>query len=134
MTPIVLKNIPENFAKFEVQKIHTKKLPKSLKTERAVARNNSDTDLQDLDEQIDKMVVRVKNDGPARKDTGKKYGTTKICKVCGKEGNMATIRNHIEAKHITGGRHTCDLCGKILKTRNSLGAHKSTFHRVINIS
>ena len=53
----------------------------------------------------------------------------RICKVCGKEGSMQLIKQHIEAKHITGISIPCDLCGKAQGSRNSLRSHKSVYHR-----
>ena len=82
-------------------------------------------DLQDLDAKIRSMMEH----------TGKSIFSSvnnpavMLCKLCGKDGQMANIKNHIEANHITGVSHTCDICGKICKTRNSLNVHKSTDHR-----
>ena len=53
-----------------------------------------------------------------------------MCKVCGKEGQMSNIWNHIEAKHATShASYTCDLCGKNSRSRNGLFLHKSVYHR-----
>ena len=38
--------------------------------------------------------------------------TTKVCKVCGKEGLATNVKQHIEAKHISGIMQTCDFCEK----------------------
>ena len=102
----------------EVQKI-LPMLPKSF--EGTVALNNSDS-LQQLDEQINAMSETSEKHSTKRR--GKKDGKLRVCKVCGKEGPRTTIRNHIEAKHIIGVSHNCDLCGKISKTKNALGSHK----------
>ena len=49
-----------------------------------------------------------------------------ICKVCGKEGQASNIWNHIEAIHLTSDvSYTCDLCGKISRSRNGMFLHKS---------
>ena len=49
-----------------------------------------------------------------------------ICKVCGKEGQASNIWNHIEAIHLTSFvSYTCDLCGKISRSRNGMFLHKS---------
>ena len=42
-----------------------------------------------------------------------------------KKSNM---KNHIEAKHITGMEHHCAICGKTYRSRNSLNAHISMTH------
>lgn len=54
------------------------------------------------------------------------------CIVCGKSfGHEKTnCQNHIEAKHLQmRWRYRCQLCGKPFKTKNSLAAHKSRYHR-----
>ena len=58
-------------------------------------------------------------------------GKGRICKVCGKEGSMSEIQNHIEAKHITGFTHQCKVCGITVNTRNALRIHMSTKHKKI---
>ena len=63
-------------------------------------------------------------------DPNSKSGSRRrICKVCGQEGPIQDIKNHIEANHIAGISIPCDLCGKLFKSRNSLGSHKSQQHR-----
>merc|ERR1712150_103974 len=79
-------------------------------------------DLQDLDNKIKSMVMFSANKIKDGKETAR------ICKVCGKEGQLANIRNHIESHHITGVSHTCDICGSVAKTRNALNVHKSKTH------
>jgi hypothetical protein len=79
--------------------------------------------IQDLDEKIQSMmsVSEVNRDSkglPAR-----------ICTVCGKEGQWAHVRDHIEVHHITGISHPCNICHKISKTRATLRAHTRTFHK-----
>jgi len=75
-------------------------------------------DLQDLDDKIKSMMgvnenVIIQN----RK--------ARVCKVCGKEGPRTAIINHIEANHITGVSHTCNICGTTTRTRSAMGKHKS---------
>merc|ERR1719319_1226050 len=95
--------------------------------ERTVAVNDYTVavDLQDLDDKIKSMIGFSEN----------KIGrgaypnqTAKVCKVCGKEGGMGDIKKHIEAHHITGVSHTCNICGMVSKTRMSLSDHKSRLH------
>ena len=51
----------------------------------------------------------------------------RTCKVCGKEGRMASIMRHIEHHHITTGiPHSCSYCGKQFNTREALKRHMST--------
>ena len=44
----------------------------------------------------------------------------RICKLCGKEGRLFAIKRHIEAMHISGISHPCDLCDKISLSRDRL--------------
>ena len=53
----------------------------------------------------------------------------RICKVCGKEGHITNIKTHIEANHIVSDVfHSCDLCGKISRSRHGLRLHKASQH------
>merc|ERR1712129_117805 len=76
--------------------------------------------LQDLDEKI-KSMMEV---GEKHINSGRQKQISRICKVCGKEGQMGDIQRHIESHHITGVSHTCNICGKISRTRNGLRKHK----------
>ena len=80
-------------------------------------------DIESLDKQVKSMMTFSDNANPYQR------GRARICKVCGKEGSMKTIMDHIEANHITGISVPCDLCGKASKSRDSLVHHKSKFHR-----
>ena len=68
-------------------------------SERAIAladQASNNAGMESLDQQAKSMIAASENDN--RHGTGK----ARICKVCGKEGNWADIRNHIEANHIVG--------------------------------
>merc|ERR1719319_387578 len=77
-------------------------------------------DLQDLDDKIKSMMEVSENIIGGSQGNKRK----RICKVCGKEGQMADIQRHIEAHHITGVSHTCNICGTTTRTRNGLRKHK----------
>ena len=52
------------------------------------------------------------------------------CTLCGKEKReKSCLSRHIEGVHISGVRHPCNLCQRVLTSRASLGAHKRKFHR-----
>merc|ERR1712129_516484 len=55
---------------------------------------------------------------------GGTQGWARICKVCGKEGQNGHIKDHIEMHHITGVSHSCNICGKTYRTRDSVRLHK----------
>ena len=117
--------------------------PKELKNSRKIARlqrwedeassemsvstiNNQSVsvELHQLDDQIKSMMEH----------TGKSImvGNTKreamLCKVCGKEGQLGNITNHIESNHITGVTHSCDICNKTSRSRNALYQHTKMEH------
>merc|ERR1712129_489916 len=74
-------------------------------------------DLQDLDDKIKSMINLSGNKIRNGKETAGN------CKVCGKEGRMDVIKDHIEANHITGVSHTCNICGTTTRTRNAMRHH-----------
>jgi len=73
-------------------------------------------DLQNLDDKIKSMTMISEN-------KSKDGRAARICKVCGKEGKRDHIKDHIEANHITGISHTCNISGKTSRTRNGLRRH-----------
>ena len=78
-----------------------------------------------LDDQIKSMMTRTEKDITMGKQTGKAYA----CNECGKEGQWANIKTHIESNHIAGNiSHSCDICGKISRPRNGLRLHKAKEH------
>ena len=83
------------------------------------------TNIESLDQQVKSMMIFSDNLDPR----GKRGTRARICKVCGKEGSWKTIRDHIEANHITGISIPCELCGKAFKTRIRKINHKSQQHR-----
>ena len=98
----------------------------SLRSEKALALNDpttNTTDVVGLDQQVRSMMVMSNNNGNGRQGKGR------ICKVCGKEGAMSQIMNHIEANHIAEISIPCDLCGKFSKSRQGLLMHKYAYHR-----
>ena len=79
-----------------------------------------EADLQDLNDKIKSMMMFSEN------HAGGSHGRARVCKVCGKEGIMGNIKNHIEANHIS---HTCEICGTVARSRNALATHRSSNHR-----
>ena len=51
------------------------------------------------------------------------------CTECPYQSQSTNIRNHIEAKHSQSSGYSCQICGAILKTKNSYSVHMSTKHR-----
>ena len=85
---------------------------------------NTGSSNEDLDNQIKSMMEKSESNV-----SGKLSGKARICKVCGKEGQMATIQAHIESNHITGVTHDCALCGSTKNNRDALRKHMHTKHR-----
>ena len=72
----------------------------------ALTKDKLSVDLQDLNEQIRSMITK----SDISEGAGKGHLAT--CKVCGKEGSFRNMPQHVEANHITGFVHSCDICGK----------------------
>jgi hypothetical protein len=79
---------------------------------------------QELDEQIQTMISRGQN---LMSNGNRAY----ICQVCGKEGQVSNIKDHIEANHIDGISLPCNTCGKIFRSRNALRQHNDKNHKQI---
>ena len=79
-------------------------------------------DLQRLDEQISSMITKSNISA----GTGKGYLAT--CNVCGKQGPSNSMPRHVEAYHITGVSHTCDICGSISRSKNGLRQHLKIYY------
>ena len=81
---------------------------------------NSSFDLEELDRKVKSMMTLseiIINQKRAR-----------ICKECGKEGQMTLIMNHIESHHIPDICIPCHICGNTFKTRLSLKNHVRKYH------
>ena len=87
--------------------------------------------LQALQEKVNAMME--KTDNPVFTGTQVSDGTSNeekvyICKMCGKEGRVTQISNHIETNHLQGISIPCALCGKVFTTRNALTIHQTLIH------
>ena len=78
-------------------------------------------DLKELDEQVKSMMERSKNMIQHGKSHRK---TAYTCKVCGKEGDASSIKDHIEAHHLEGTSLPCNACEKTFRSMLSLRRHK----------
>ena len=84
-------------------------------------------DLKELDEQVKSMMEKSKNMIQHGKSHRK---TATICKVCGKEGDASSIRDHIEAHHMEGISIPCNVCEKSFRSRVSLRKHKCEWNKM----
>ena len=117
----------ENSQKFQAPRSDTNFKEESPKdcfkvTTVALTNDKISVDLQDLDEQIKSMITKT----DIRSSNGQ--GCLSTCNVCGKQGPYFSMPRHIEANHITGVSHACDICGRVSRSRNALRMHVSNFH------
>ena len=85
------------------------------------------TDVQQLDEEVKAMMGTSEN----MLTVGNETRRARICKVCGKEGQRANILTHIESNHIISNvSHSCEICGKISRSRHGLRLHKAKEHSI----
>ena len=82
-------------------------------------------DLQKLDETVKGMMDISEN----MIQFGNRQEHAKICKVCGKEGPATDIKRHIESNHLEGVSIPCNLCDKILRSRDALRTHIKRNHK-----
>ena len=102
--------------------MHTSATSRNSNTVLAVNETTILGDTQNLDEQIQSMITK------SNVNFDKKQGFLATCNVCGKEAPYKNMPNHVEANHITGVSHECDICGKISRSANGLRQHKTKNH------
>ena len=110
---------------------HTEKearenVPKQTSSAVAIP-SQSSADLQALDEKVKSMMEKGQKMIPVGKHPNgtPKQAVSFICKVCGKEGHITSIRDHIEYNHLQGICIPCGLCDKTFSSRATLRKHKS---------
>ena len=79
------------------------------------------SEFQELNDEINSIIAPGINIMP----DGRR---SRICRICGKEGQNGHIRTHIEGMHIDCIGIQCNMCEKILKSRDSLRQHKYKQH------
>ena len=88
-------------------------------------------DMQAIDEKVKSMMEKGQNmiqSGKQANGTPMRK-TAFICKVCGKEGRVHVIKDHIEANHLEGISIPCDYCDKTFTARINLRKHKAKYHK-----
>ena len=73
-------------------------------------------DTHELDEKLKTMMVLGNPTGDKK--------TLYICQICGKEGQMMQIKDHIEANHLEGIIIPCNHCDKTFRSINALRRYK----------
>ena len=116
--------------KSTTQQSDIKPLINSTTSKTVALPNQSRTDLQALDEKVKLLIEKGQNMIPVGQRNGRpREETSRICKVCGKEGSITLIKQHIEANHLEGICIPCDFCENTFSSRNALNQHKSKLHR-----
>ena len=92
-------------------------------TEAAIAPNNFSTNIVELGQKVKSMMTTSEN-----KMNKQQKRAARICKVCGKEGHMTQIMNHIEANHLTNISIPCNACDRTFNTRRALNVHQQRCH------
>merc|ERR1712129_225386 len=108
-----LENISEN--KTPIQSTELVNFGENYSQNRSITFSG---ELNDLDEVVKSLIVKSENFDHKSKQT------KSLCKVCGREGYYANIKEHIEAIHVEGITITCELCDKIFRTRDRFRKHK----------
>ena len=90
-------------------------------------------DFKELDEKVKSMMEKGQTMIPSGKQANGtlKQATSRICKVCGKEGEGTAIRDHIEVNHLEGVSLPCNVCGKVFRSRARLRKHICDSNKVI---
>ena len=71
-------------------------------------------DSSGLDEQIRSMITKTDISlGPGK-------GKLAKCNICGKEAPYMSLPRHVEANHLEGVSHSCNICGAISRSKNGL--------------
>ena len=82
--------------------------------------------MAELDEKVKSMMEKGQNMISYGKGNMRKAN---VCKICGKEGQIVAIRDHIEANHLEGISLPCSQCEKTFRSRKTLRMHKSSYHK-----
>jgi len=76
-------------------------------------------ELQELDQKVNSLMSKSEN----KVAQGKNMTRATVCTVCGKEGTITNIRDHIEANHLEDVSIPCNFCDKTFRTRSAFRRH-----------
>ena len=82
-------------------------------------------ELEQLDEQITTMIDLTEKLDYLKRKLAK-------CNICGYEAPRSFVVRHIEANHITGVTHPCEICGKTARSRHAMRLHKYSTHKHVS--
>ena len=72
---------------------------------------------EELEARVSSLMEKSQN----KTADGKKLAY--LCTMCGKEGHLTNIKDHIETNHLQGVNIPCNLCEKTFRSRNALRRH-----------
>ena len=75
-------------------------------------------DIDELEERVMSMIEKSEN-----RLENQRHRREYVCKVCGKQGEIQQIKEHIEANHLKGISIPCNHCDKYFSSRASLRNH-----------
>ena len=117
MQPIKMEPKTQLYSTTPLQEIY------SSETAISLLKDEFSGDINELDNKIRTMITRGEN---VVKNGARKSTRSYVCNVCGKESLKTSIRDHIEAMHLSGISIPCTDCGKTFGTRNGLRSHMLT--------
>ena len=83
----------------------------------AIPSHFSGDPLEELEERVRSMMEKSQN------KVASGLRLAHVCKVCGKEGEVSALKDHIEVNHLEGIIIPCNLCDKTFRSRNALKHH-----------
>ena len=94
-------------------------------------RDGEEKDLHGLMGLLDEKVKGMMKKGENMIQTGQRGQTRRafVCKICGKEGQFVTVRDHIESNHLEGTVIPCSKCEKISNSRHTFRRHQKAVHK-----
>ena len=118
------KPLDRNFAKTpQTVKQRFQPMIEEEKKNKVALLSSSTGNLEELEEKVRSLMEKSENMLANGKQKADK------CKVCGKEGLGAVIKDHIEANHLEGIVLPCKDCEKTFRCRNTLSVHVRKHHK-----
>ena len=93
--------------------VNSKSFPNQTNKNSYLQENYSETfsNVVALEEKVRSLMKKGEN----RINQGRCMNFARVCTVCGKEGRITQIKNHIEVKHIKGISIPCSYCPKMFR-------------------
>ena len=96
-----------------------------MKSHKQIHHSGMSKSQQEHEEKLKSMMTKSQNLIP----NGKKQKVyAHSCKVCGKEGNLRNMKDHIEALHMERVSLKCNFCDQTFSSRSSVKIHNERRH------